>query len=184
MCRPSPNRMDAFHDAYVPRLSHRAPKMASPGSDALPCQNRGNRCAAERDLEMSRCDGQCCYAFPLWNSSRSFGPGDLEELAATSIDGAVIAAMLIPLEGPWPEGASPRWTCRHFDGAGCTDYENRPKLCRDHGAVHRCDVPGCTLERPFDVHVSQLRTRPKRSAAIPPVAHAAQPAGSGQLDPA
>jgi len=43
-----------------------------------------------------------------------------------------------------------RWyfyTCRHFDGANCTDYENRPRMCSEYphyGKGNACQYPGCT----------------------------------------
>jgi Fe-S-cluster containining protein len=39
------------------------------------------------------------------------------------------------------------YTCRHFDGTNCTDYENRPKMCSEYphyGRGEACQYPKCT----------------------------------------
>lgn len=38
------------------------------------------------------------------------------------------------------------YTCRHFDSVSgnCTNYENRPEMCRRFGVSSRCTYTGCT----------------------------------------
>lgn len=36
------------------------------------------------------------------------------------------------------------YTCKHFDGENCTNYENRPDLCRRYPNSGRCEYAGCT----------------------------------------
>lgn len=121
------------------------------------------------DETAGRCTGACCRSFPL-----SFDPLltgveviaalrgaqqrdehgepklglDGEPLMWNLTEGAAIADMVLPLYGPYPKDAKAqaRFTCRHFDGSNCTNYENRPDLCRDHGVISNCHEPNCTFD--------------------------------------
>lgn len=41
---------------------------------------------------------------------------------------------------------TPIYTCKHFDMTtrNCTNYENRPTMCRDYPYDRKCDHKGCT----------------------------------------
>jgi len=36
------------------------------------------------------------------------------------------------------------YTCKHFDGENCTDYENRPIMCSSHPYKRACGYKACT----------------------------------------
>lgn len=107
-----------------------------------------------------RCTGHCCKAFTL---PCSMDVVKLKVEEGTVTDGAIIADMLIPMyAGPYagmPDdirakvdkvAASNRtdepafvYTCRHFDGANCTNYEGRPDMCKAYPYGTRCEYRGC-----------------------------------------
>lgn len=106
--------------------------------------------------EEGRCTGQCCRSFPLnidftlqadqvINILRNGKPNGVKMQ-----EGEAIADMIIPIYGPWP-AADPqaRFTCKHFDGSNCNNYQQRPWLCRDHGVGSKCDHvgKGCTIDQ-------------------------------------
>lgn len=107
-----------------------------------------------------RCTGHCCKAFTL--------PYSIEEVRAkvargNVTDGEIIVDMLIPLyAGLYSDmppdlrakvdkiAASNRtdepafvYTCRHFDGQNCTNYEGRPDMCRAYPYGVKCSYRGC-----------------------------------------
>ena len=53
--------------------------------------------------------------------------------------------MVIVLDEKRDEGYS--CTCRNFDAATrrCKIYDDRPKMCSEHGVKSPCTAPGCTL---------------------------------------
>ena len=56
---------------------------------------------------------------------------------------------LLPREGGWVDGSRHEYTCKHFDGTNCTNYEGRPNMCRDYPAGYKgafnnpCDRAAC-----------------------------------------
>ena len=103
---------------------------------------------------MSKCAGSCCAVFYISKTAE-----EMKADADTIMDGAYIADMLIPLSGEetrdrvrrFGVGGSEsnlaedeyeghRFTCRHWDEDTrlCTDYENRPEMCRDYPYHHEC----------------------------------------------
>lgn len=120
------------------------------------------------DGQPARCTGGCCRNFLLTTDLdanavdvlrllRGEVPVVPEYIASDTgkpamrlfTEGEEIAAMVLPLYGPYHKDASAqaRFTCRHFDGANCTNYENRPELCRDHGLYSACGQEGCTFDQ-------------------------------------
>ncbi len=120
---------------------------------------------------MSRCTGKCCTVFPLGGRTlaeiqetakreRSHPEADVPRIT----DSMAIEDMLIPFYGPLMGSSSdvdrsvfgegwdqllreqPTFTCKHFDGKGCTIYERRPRMCRDHGVKTFCNWDGCEYE--------------------------------------
>ncbi len=98
-------------------------------------------------IETSRCTGHCCEYFTLsspiehirsWVDHPDSTPNLRKEYWN-------VADMVIQL--PDEDDGTPRFTCRHFDTEtrNCTNYENRPKLCREHGVNTACAQPSCTL---------------------------------------
>jgi Fe-S-cluster containining protein len=91
----------------------------------------------------------------------------LSEDPETARDAAFILDMLLPFYGPiendpLPDGRDKRtygYTCKHFDGADCTQYADRPKMCRDYPYGRSCGKPGCTYEP--DVLISRVRRIPE-----------------------
>ena len=99
--------------------------------------------------DSGRCTGHCCHRFPLIGI-RAFNGSDedMDYVREHNTDGEFIADMVQPFFGPYLENDFPRFTCRHFDfeAQSCTQYENRPKLCREHGVTsHLCGMKECTL---------------------------------------
>ena len=114
-------------------------------------------------MVLGRCDGQCCARFIMRQSyPQLLEWRDQAESDPTGASGgweiAMIANMLVPLgmyeagdvlpEGVvLPEHEYPRfaYTCKFFNGADCTNYEHRPKMCRTHGIQYECQYIGCVL---------------------------------------
>lgn len=42
------------------------------------------------------------------------------------------------------------YTCKHFDGESCTNYDNRPNMCRKYPYYNRCNYAGCTWKAARD----------------------------------
>ena len=100
--------------------------------------------------DSGRCTGHCCHRFPLGGGGEFFDGSkeSMAELLASGPDGPILVDMLQPFYGPLVEDDIPRFTCRHFDfeAKSCTNYENRPALCRKHGVTdHLCGEEECTL---------------------------------------
>lgn len=105
---------------------------------------------------MSRCTGHCCREFVL----------HLQDVLLCVLtperagdDGPKIGSMItfvrrikpgeIGLAGHVVSGDDELiWTCKHFDreSGDCTNYENRPNMCRDYPYGRECAMPGCTSE--------------------------------------
>jgi Fe-S-cluster containining protein len=110
-----------------------------------------------------RCTGHCCERFYLPNT-----PGELENIAKCAEKGDAtvakefrkVADMVIFLRRDDHKGVY-HYTCKHFDVAtrNCTDYEDRPRMCRSFPNDRPCPYEGCTNHpelRP-DVRLSVLR---------------------------
>jgi len=103
---------------------------------------------------VSRCTGHCCRRFtvsaPLEEIQRRRN-ADVCPPGETWIqDGDKLAEMLIPLETTTREdGSTAYWfTCKHHDATSgdCTDYENRPRMCREYPYGRDCLYDECTME--------------------------------------
>lgn len=91
-----------------------------------------------------RCTGHCCRLFIL---EGDYGYFQSSETIHRLKDGQFIADMLIPLEVECSKPGYHYYTCKHFDGQNCTQYENRPHFCKsypDDSGI--CSVKGCTAE--------------------------------------
>jgi Fe-S-cluster containining protein len=135
----------------------------------------------------TRCSGDCCRSFHLKGYSRSelqhraFKQLDnAEELAAMpdvrdetkqkamaeAIEVAKVAAMIRPFVGESPSHAGV-WrhekdhffTCVHFDGTNCTNYEERPNICRDYPYGNACEQPTCTWKEGATITAMEKRAR-------------------------
>ncbi len=113
--------------------------------------------------QTARCTGHCCAGFIIGDSPKH--KDLMNYLNGTTFingrqdEGPKIAEMLILLPRnkwrPWKTGPKatelrPTYTCKWFDGTNCTNYENRPNLCRDHPPPNdtaddgHCSYEGCT----------------------------------------
>jgi len=97
--------------------------------------------------EENRCSGHCCAVFSLTDP---FEKIDTDEWEDRSHEGDKIRNMVIPLDEyePWKSpGGQTRYfyTCKHFDGQNCTNYENRPLMCSSYPDDQKCVQLGCTL---------------------------------------
>lgn len=125
--------------------------------------------AAERELPtLTGCTGSCCAAFPIKRS----GAGRYAELTSPlawlwvnqdAEDGLDLLAMLVPIsyeeacerwdrltgaEGRRPdEPAEHYFRCVHWDETTrlCTNYENRPGMCRWFPYGRQCEY-GCDCD--------------------------------------
>lgn len=125
-----------------------------------------------------RCTGHCCEVFHLPK-----GPAGLAERATYDPDVARVQQIVQYLGfGYTKEFISSRvptipehrrldrekghwYTCTVFDKEtrNCTDYENRPHMCRDYPGVHRCEHLDCTwdevTQRPCTVFTNPPRRK-------------------------
>ena len=92
--------------------------------------------------EQKRCTGHCCEMFVLPVSYEAMQSKEWQE---KSLDGDILADMVIPLDVPASEGFH-YFTCRHFDGTNCMNYENRPYTCHRYPENNKCSNAGCTSE--------------------------------------
>ena len=97
---------------------------------------------------MNRCTGHCCAVFTLDTSPEKVAT---KNWARGAVDGEEIQDMVIPLKEYEPyvnELGNTRYfyTCRHFDGENCNNYENRPSMCRSYPDGGNCVQLGCTLK--------------------------------------
>jgi hypothetical protein len=116
---------------------------------------------------VKRCTGHCCRRFPL--------PASLDDIRRRRNadvcppdekwiqDGDKLAEMLIPLDGGTYSNGQPAFyfTCKHHDIASgdCTNYEQRPAMCRDYPYGRPCEHTDCTAENrgvPRDVVVLRV----------------------------
>jgi Fe-S-cluster containining protein len=100
-----------------------------------------------------RCTGGCCREFSLPTtpeqlradaSAASIAPALRDEFLKI----ADLAVFVRTLErgGPMPNGKTydgatpvPIYTCRFFDGANCTNYDERPNMCRGYPYDRPCE---------------------------------------------
>jgi Fe-S-cluster containining protein len=59
-----------------------------------------------------------------------------------------VAEMVI-YQRPHESGEGYMYTCKHFDEEtnNCTNYENRPRMCRDYPYGGVCSYEGCTMSK-------------------------------------
>ena len=90
---------------------------------------------------MGRCTGHCCRFFSL---TEPYEEVQTKEWQDKYVDGEEIAAMVIPLNAVPSRIKSYYYTCKHFDGKNCTNYEDRPSMCSNYPYDGKCGVKGCT----------------------------------------
>jgi Fe-S-cluster containining protein len=129
--------------------------------------------SVKKIVETSRCTGQCCASFALLFKPdqlradidrRKADPAEKPASEAAYIrDGEYVLDMIVPLpEGSivdttdGPEGGQ-RYTCRHWDPVtgNCTQYDQRPAMCRDYPYRGNCGFMGCTYTCRTDNEVSR-----------------------------
>ena len=79
-------------------------------------------------------------------------------------EGDILKEMLIPLDyEPTGEGYNKRYyyTCKHFDGENCTNYEGRPQMCRSYPDGGKCVQLGCTMCQKGKEHLEEKVTAPE-----------------------
>jgi Fe-S-cluster containining protein len=111
---------------------------------------------------VSRCTGHCCRVFSLPNSPKEVASKEFREGV---VDGEIISDMVIPLDyEPLEDDGKPyRWfyTCKHFDGENCTNYEGRPMMCRTYPDGGKCVQLGCTMCQKGKEHLEDSVTAPE-----------------------
>lgn len=115
-----------------------------------------------------RCTGHCCRCFtlthtPEWIRNEIARLRDSRRVVDVfwREDAQKVLDMIVPLgkltieeresivetnhefQSPEPREC---YTCKHFDGTNCTNYENRPDLCRRYPNGGRCEYAGCTAK--------------------------------------
>ena len=90
---------------------------------------------------MGRCTGHCCRFFCLDDPYEEI---QTKEWQDKMLEGEKIAEMVIPLGVVGSEAKQHYYTCKYFDGANCTNYENRPLMCSAYPHGRGCGVKGCT----------------------------------------
>lgn len=99
---------------------------------------------------MSRCTGHCCRRFnlpaPLDEIVRRRNPDVCPPGEKHIEDGDKLAEMLIPLDDQGP--VNYWFTCKHHDpvSGDCTNYENRPRMCREYPYGRDCEYDDCTMD--------------------------------------
>ena len=89
---------------------------------------------------MNRCTGHCCAVFTLDSSPEEIAT---KKWADSAVDGEEIQDMVIPLKEYEPHVNSLGYkryfyTCKHFDGKNCNNYENRPTMCMSYPDGGKC----------------------------------------------
>lgn len=107
---------------------------------------------------MNRCTGHCCAVFTLGDPPEKI---TTKEWAQSAVDGEKIQDMVVPLGDYEPYTSDSGYTryfytCRHFDGKNCNNYENRPFMCSDYPYGRKCVQLGCTLK--CDQNLKESRT--------------------------
>lgn len=98
---------------------------------------------------MSRCIGHCCDSFWLPLSPMEIGYQQKRAFLGKSrwnqSDMLKIADMVIFQRPHEVKGF--RYTCKFWDKASgnCTNYENRPTMCKDYPYGTACKYKGCTM---------------------------------------
>lgn len=120
----------------------------------------------------TRCTGHCCHRIRLNDGiarrtvqTWAHEAFEKDENSAHGIECAKIAEMLVPLVGDVPHRTKGKilgpdgkiehdphyahaddhlYTCRYFDGTNCTNYDERPNLCRSYPYGKECEQPECT----------------------------------------
>lgn len=90
-----------------------------------------------------RCVGACCVSFCLPVE----GYADLMRQAHSFEDGDKVLAMALPRMPSYDYPFASRFGCRHHDHVtgDCTNYADRPGVCRRHGVDYACDQTSCPL---------------------------------------
>lgn len=118
-------------------------------------------CLPPVEIELERCTGHCCRAFPLgWDGGLAAHHGLQRYLRHKNPnangregEGLEIAAMILPLVGRRNAYGQQLHTCRHLEEtpaegqapiASCAIYETRPNLCSKFPYGQPCTTPGCT----------------------------------------
>lgn len=118
-----------------------------------------------------RCSGNCCREFSLpftpaelaakafWAFALGEGPlGDpityLHGIELSKIAQLAVFVRMCKPGDPNPAGSPnttganhPVYTCRHFDGANCTVYNERPNMCRDYPYGQPCEHSSCSWDK-------------------------------------
>lgn len=108
-----------------------------------------------------RCSGHCCRGFGIGGITIQDLEDDLARTDGHRWDpeqSRKLVAMLVPLPS---ENGQSLFTCRklHTITGDCTDYENRPKLCRDYPYDHACTFKGCTSDEARSRGVEVLKSK-------------------------
>lgn len=141
----------------------------------------------------ARCTGHCCQKFYMGDAVEldlKF-EHDISELYKEDPvrvrELSYIRDMLIPFHGcrqltpekaAWeitlyeqfseklPDGLDYGYTCKHFDGANCTAYADRPNMCKDYPYGRPCVFTGCTYEPEvlYQLTVAVTVSQPKDAA--------------------
>lgn len=122
-------------------------------------------------MSTSSCNGSCCRHFSI-----GLTPEELR-VGMNILDGDKLRSMLVHLghfevgqvepSGKIAEYESDFYTCRHFDAATslCTDYDDRPAMCRDYPYGGVCRYEDCTWAAGKNLkHPSRLVVR--RNGAV------------------
>ena len=95
----------------------------------------------------SRCSGHCCERFHLPYSYAELQENADIAWAHPNSDAVKVAEMVIYIEPDTaPDGKtySHSYTCKYFKDGNCTNYENRPEMCRRYPYGRTCEFEACT----------------------------------------
>lgn len=89
-----------------------------------------------------RCTGHCCESIHLKGPDGEDFAKAIRENPSHFIDGQKVVDMLIDTPTPG------MYHCKWYDWIGkkCTNYQDRPSVCRDYPYGNACKFPGCTLK--------------------------------------
>lgn len=125
-----------------------------------------------------RCTGHCCREFSLpagrdYLAAQAFwwlALGTTVDDLANGLEHAKIASMIIPSriaeigdllpDGRPAEHRQNVWTCSHFDGENCTDYEHRPRMCSAYPYNAPCGFVDCAWD------AGRAGTHPRRASGV------------------
>ena len=109
-----------------------------------------------------RCTGRCCRDFIIRRSPKELRRDADEATPRWKAEYTKIADMVVHLRATGRFGDEHHYTCKHFDSEtnNCTDYENRPEMCRNYPYGDPCGFEECEWNpdspKP-DVSVKKLR---------------------------